>query len=90
MNNQPAIQLSHDDFIANLQWCAFNGYVPADDVVRGQYEWERHGNPEQWIDIRWNRDEIERHHREYVIASTLARLDNVARERIWRDLEGEL
>lgn len=90
MSDQPATRTTHTTLAENMTWAAFNGYVPADDVVRGQYEWERHGNPEQWIDIRWNREEIERHHTMYVALSKLARMGNEARERIWRDLEGQL
>lgn len=90
MSEQPAVRTTHTTLAENLTWAAFNGYVPSEDITK-RYEWERHGNPEQWIDVRWDRAEIERHHREYVIASTLARLDNAARERIWRDIsEGQL
>lgn len=88
MSEQPAIRTPHTTLIENLQWARGNGYVRSDDVVKGRYEFERHGNPEQWIDIRWDRQEIEKHHELYVTLSKMARLDDEARERIWRDLEG--
>jgi hypothetical protein len=72
-------------------WARDNGYIPSGNPApEHRYEWERHGNPEQWIDVRWSREEIERHHREYVITSTLARLDRESRDRIWADLEGQI
>lgn len=88
MNNQPAGErIPHDDLALNLQWAAFNGYVPSEDITK-RYEWERHGNPEQWIDVRWDRAEIERHHVMYVALSKLSHMDNETRDRIWGDLLG--
>lgn len=90
-SNQPVgDRIPHNTLIENLIWALHNGYVPADDVVRGRYEWERHGNPEQWIDVRWDKATIQLHHEAYVEAERIRRRTDRIKARIWGEIEGQL
>ena len=79
---------THTDLAENLQWCALNGYVPAEDVTK-RYEWERHGNADQWIDVRWNKEQIAAHHRLYVAMGQLARVSPETLEELMADVRDQ-
>lgn len=80
---------THTTLAENLQWAAFNGYVPADDVTK-RYEWHRHGNPDWWVDVRWDRHEIERHHQLYVAMGKLNTASPEAYEALLADVEAQM